>query len=271
MTSCVDALGPDAVLCSDEHCAAFAESSAFVAICDCIDWQGQPIPDCTPKDASYPVMSGSCFNPQTGEWQDMTPRQCAGLGQPWIYRTCYCCCEPSRRDAAAIAVPEGERPAADVGPGDPVMTAARTEGAFVWSPAPVTFAQGDMKGGPSVACGRTPAVRVGLAEGATVVAPAQLLLTSAGTLRRADRLRSGIDEAVAMDGRPLTVTSVERGSTSATLRRIAVGSLVLRDLGGGIDGHLIARDGIVVGDYVTELYQHTDGMAEQLSGDGAPA
>jgi hypothetical protein len=263
MSTCVDTLGPgpDNVLCPSEHCDQVEQTDAYHQVCDCIDWQGNPIPDCTPKDNLYPVQSAMCFNPDTNVWQDMKAENCMELGAPWYFRTCYCCCPDrsgSEADAGSVAVPEGERPVADVQPGDEVETGTRGyDGGLAWVSREVGLAAG---------VGPASAVRVLLDDGrATVAESGRLFLQPSGKLKRADALEAGVDVLVAPDGRPVAVRSVEHGR--AAVRRVAAAVPSYEEFDGP-DGHLLAIDGVVAGDYVTQLYQGTDKMAAHVE---APA
>jgi hypothetical protein len=259
--TCIDniqALGPDAVPCANLSCEGLFDSALFHRLCLCLDWQGNPIPDCVPELTS-PIASVQCTNSATGETDPAaSPEDCQSRGAPWGLSLCYCCCEGSGGGEATIAVPEGERPTAYVEPGDEISAATRgPDGSLAWAPATAGFA-GSRAAGPAAA------VLVGFGDSAaTVAASDQLFLQPTGRLKRADELEPGADSLVAPDGRALPVRSVGRGGVRGAIHHVAAGAPSYEEFDGP-DGHLVAIDGVVAGDYATQLYQGTEKMAAHV-------
>jgi hypothetical protein len=272
LTTCIDTLGGAAAgiyFCPLDTCDAFYDTTDYGRTCNCVDWQGNPIPDCTPKDNMFPVQQSACYNADKDIWVNVLGADCANLGASWFVQTCYCCCRGSGTPGAPpskVAVLGGERNLGDVRPGDSVMAARRDGDRLTWDPAVVGFAGGLDDPRPAAR-----SVGLELGDGrAAVVAADLLLLTDAGTLRRADALRPGCDRLVVPDGQPLRLVSVDRDVAPRPVGQIAVGDLSYEEFDGSPDRHLLAIDGLVAGDYVTQLFQGSQKMAPHVERAGAP-
>jgi hypothetical protein len=205
----------------------------FHAVCDCIDWQGNRIPDCEPKDSSYPVQSGQCMNRETGEYKDVRPDDCAALGDPWYWETCYCCClDPAK--GAQVAAPKGSVEIGDVAVGDQVFSASRKGDTWAWSPQTVQFSSS----GPARSAGsqgRLLYLEYGPAPAQWLLAtPDQLFLTPGGKLKRADRLVPGRDALVSDRGQPVKIERIRDGKSCSGVHHIATNVVSYEEFSGSI-------------------------------------
>ncbi|ATY30928.1 hypothetical protein [Sphingomonas psychrotolerans] len=269
MSSCVDTLGPGYELCNSNHCNNFQETSIFHATCLCIDWQGNPIPDCNPKNSNYPVQTAQCKNGSTGEIQNISSQACSQLGQPWFWDTCYCCCTCFAANTP-IAVPNGLMAIGDLLVNNEVLAAAGTPGSWNWTAQTVTFSAGT----PASAPGSLGNMMIYLAYGdnqSLIVSRDQLMVLPDGKLKRADQLVPGTDMLVAADGSaPLNINMLASGYYMGAIHHIATSTPSYDEWDGSIDDHLINANGVVAGDYLLQMYQDMAKMAPNLADPEAP-
>lgn len=269
--SCVDTLGPGNSLCNSDHCNEFQETSNFHAICLCIDWQGNPIPDCNPKNSNYPVQTGQCFNPNTGAIENTTSQNCTAKGAPWYWQTCYCCCTCFAANTP-IAIPTGTIAIGDVQINDSVLAAAGTEGAWTWSPQLVTFSSGAPATTSTNPTAGNMMIYMGFGDDkALILSRDQLVMLPDGKLKRADQLVPGADQLVdAADNASLPIHQLASGYYKGAVHHIATATPSYTDWDGSIDNHLINANGIIGGDYLLQMYQETDKMRPHLAAPEAP-
>jgi len=269
MTTCVDSLGPGYALCANEHCSDFQYTSFYNAICRCLDWQGNPIPNCDPKNSIYPVQSGQCANSDTGAIENINDRACAQLGAPWYWQTCYCCCT-CFASATPVAGPDGLRALGDYVAGDQVLAAAAAGGSLCWTPQTVEFSAGSPPAAGSGSPG-TIMVYVEYGDGQALIAsPNQLFLTPSGQVKRADQLVPGADSLVDKEGGGVALHRLASGHYRGGIHHIATSVPSYDAWDGSLDGHLINANGIVCGDYVLQMYQDTVKMKPHLAAPDAP-
>lgn len=115
-----------------------------------------------------------------------------------------------------------------------------------WTGAPVVFSQAAVApaGTALRLVFRTPS-----GERALVVAGDAVLLTAAGELRRAARLAAGADALVSPEGEPVPLLGVERVEREVTIHYLATTDGPATQ----VDGHLLAINGVVVGDWALQL------------------
>ena len=61
--------------------------------CNCLDYQGNPIPNCTPKEPYYPIRVSLCIdihNPT--DYNFKHGRACANQGDSWYQLSCFAPC-----------------------------------------------------------------------------------------------------------------------------------------------------------------------------------
>ncbi len=267
MSDCLSVLGPGFQGCSPETCSNFMESSFFHAICNCIDWQGNPIPDCMPK-TNYPVQTGQCQNQSTGEVRNVSLSQCAELGAPWIWQTCYCCCLGGYA-AMTVAAPSGQQSMSDIAVGSSILVAHNSADGLAWHPAQVAFSVT----APPTPRGTTPPImiRIDFGNGQTLVAsPAQLFLLPSGKLKRADQLVPGTDALVDRANQPLPIHRLSSGLYGGATQHVATTASSPADWDGSLDGHLIELNGVVAGDYLLDLLADSPKLAPHLDAPDAP-
>jgi len=268
MTTCVDMLPPDdRLLCEETHCSDFANRPSFHAICHCLDWQGNPIPDCAPKDIRYPVQTGQCAGPE-GQILQVSPDDCYARGAGWRWQMCFCCCA-CFASATPIGVPEGFREIGELAVGDQVLTAAWSEGVWKWQPRTVQFSSGSPA---NVEAGGNLMIHIQYGADATLLAaPNQLFMVASGKLKRADQLVPGSDRLLSPEGAQVEISRIQSGMYYRAIHHLATEVTGYEDFTGAINHHLINLNGVICGDYLLQLYQGTAKMAAHLADASAPA
>lgn len=258
---------PDLSPCDPSTC--YDESNwSFRMACRCTDWQGRPIPGCVPPPRDTPFQLFECRDASTGAVQSLPLEECRALGEPWHVASCSCYC-PGGHAATQVAAPAGPTALRGLAIGDAVLAAhgvGDPAGTMDWRPTTVTFATTSQ----SPPGGAAPLmVNIGFGvDRSIIVHPGQLMLVAAGTLKRADRLVPGSDALIDRDGATLTVHAVTPGHYHGEIAYVATGDTDPADWDGTLDGHLLALDGVIVGDYLLELMADSDLLARHLS---APA
>ncbi len=265
MSSCVDTLGPGYLLCNSNHCNSFQETSIFHATCSCIDWQGNPIPDCNPKNSNYPVQTGQCYNQSTGAILNNTSIDCSNLGQPWVWQTCYCCCTCFAANTP-IAVPAGTVALGDIKVGDAVLAATGSANNWVWNSQSVTFSSGTpATTGTGPTDGNIMMFMAYGSDQALILSRDQLVMMPDGKLKRADQLVPGTDQLVGADGGLLPIHLISTGYYKGAIHHIATDTPSYDAWDGSIDNHLINAGGVIGGDYLLQMYQDTAKMQPNLA------
>jgi hypothetical protein len=270
MTTCVDTLGPPEsgqepnVLCPQNHCEGFQYTSAFHRVCNCVDWQGNPIQNCLPKDNLYPVQTGDCYNPQTETWELVNSKKCTEMGPPWYFRTCYCCCSCLAAETP-VADPGGFKALEDYAIGDEVLAAARSGDSWSWESKTVAFSSGSPATTSTGPRDGNITVCVEYGDGKWLIAtPNQLFALPDGNLKRADQLAPSHDQLAGADGGAVPITRVSTGYYKGGIHHISTSMVPYDEFDGSIDGHLINANGIVCGDYLLQMFQDTKKMKPHI-------
>jgi hypothetical protein len=266
MTTCVDTLGPgpENILCPTNHCDSLQETTAFHNVCDCLDWQGNPIPNCDPKGSLYPVQTVECFNEKTEVWKDVNNQQCRNEGPEWFMKTCYCCCTCLASNTP-VADPGGFKAIGDYEVGDSVLAASRAGDSWSWDPQTVAFSSGTPATTYKEPTAGNISIYLEYGDGQTLIAtPNQLFALPDGKLKRADQLVPDSDELAGADGEAVPITRLATGYFKGALHHIATSMVSYEEFDGSIDGHLINANGVVCGDYLLQLYQDTEKMKPHL-------
>jgi hypothetical protein len=262
MTDCTSTLGPGHVLCNSDHCNQFQETTNFHRICNCIDWQGNPIPNCSPKDNLYPVETAQCYNKATGEIQNISSEACSNLirSDPnWEWQTCYCCCSCFAFGTPIEAV-GGYRPIESFEIGDQVMVASHASGSWEWAPDDVQYSNGT---GPNSS--NPLMIYVHFGDNKSLIASAdQLFMLADGKLQRADKLRPGKDQLMSVDCHPVDIHQLRAGSFKGGIHHIATEIVDADKFDGNLDNHLLNSNGVISGDYLLQLYQNLPVMKQHM-------
>jgi len=141
-----------------------------------------------------------------------------------------------------VAVPGGFRTIESIQVGDQVL-AAGTD--LKWTTYAVQFSDGTAPGTANpvivyLRCGDIQAIAT----------PDHLFLLPDKTLKRADRLIPG-DELISPDGLSIPIDSVSLGEFIGGIHAIATS---VQKPDGNLNGHLIATNGLVSGDYAAQIY-----------------
>ncbi|WP_199560182.1 hypothetical protein [Sphingomonas psychrotolerans] len=264
MTDCLANLGPDAKPCDPSACYDMPDRTIFHALCNCLDWQGLPIPDCNPRTNNFPIQTFGCKNETTGEVRYISAQQCYRLDNPWTVEPCYCCCRGGYA-LTAVSAPGGSVQVGDLAVGDQVMTAHGSVDTLDWKPANVAFAA--VTPPASTHQGMPPLmVHASFGDGQSLIAhPDQLLMLPSGQLKRADQLVPGTDQLVDPKGQPLLLHGVEAGHYLHSLVHFATDASGPADWNGSLDGHLLDLNGAVAGDYVLQLLAPTGQLDAHLA------
>lgn len=264
MYPCSPAVPPDVAPCDPSSCYD-DPNQALRTMCSCVDWQGDPIPGCSPRMPNFPIMIYECRNASTGETRSLSASACTQLGEPWRVSPCYCCCHGGY-GAARVATSAGPVALGALAVGDAVLAAhGATDpgGVIAWHPTTVTFATAAL---PPTEGAAPLMINIGFgADQSLIFHPGQLVLTPGGKLRRADQLVAGSDALVGAEGAALAVHSVTPGYYRGEIAYVATGGSGPADWDGSLDGHLLALDGVIVGDYLLELMADSDQLAPHLA------
>jgi hypothetical protein len=181
-----------------------------------------------------------------GCWPNPTPGCCSYSPSSPIFVAdasggCYCCCGGVGTGEVAVSA-DGAKPLSEVSVGDTVhvaLDAALRE----WALVPVAFSAGVGQGGPGLA------IRIGDQDGPRTVltTPDHLFLVD-GRLKRAARLAPG-DRLTRSDGTPVQIVGLTAVELDTPLHRVATSKEPAHE----VVMHLLAVDGLMVGDYALQL------------------
>lgn len=268
MTTCVDRLAPaERILCNSNHCDGFQETSDFHAICNCVDWQGNPIPNCSVKDNLYPVQTGQCID-KSGNYVAKNAHDCFVAGFEW--ETCYCCCSCFAA-YTPVGVPGGMRKIGDIAIGDQVLAAAKQGTSWAWTPQQVQFSSGSPADFRSGAGNLMLYIEYGDAKWLVATSNQLFLVMASGKLKRADQLIPGVDQLVSGEGAGVAIARIHSGNFQGGVHHIATAVVSYEDFTGSIDNHLINANGIISGDYLLQIFQDTDKMKPNMADPKAPS
>jgi hypothetical protein len=103
---------------------------------------GNPIPDCVPKNVLYPYPSGVCLNiDNPSDYSTKRGRACTKQGDSYYALTCFCCCS-CYANGTKIAVPTGFKTIEYFQTGDEVLTASLATGSLKWNTGKVAYSMG---------------------------------------------------------------------------------------------------------------------------------
>jgi hypothetical protein len=260
--ACQKNIPPGTVLCTENHCSSFRETSTMAKYCKCIGWDGKPIPDCTPQGGSFPVEAGECYNQSTGQRLNITMDACLAKRDEdhnWKWRACYCCCSCFAWGTRITVAPDTYRVVELIGLNDPVLTTRVkvVDGKPVlnWESRPVTFSDG-----MAPADDQTAVLLQYGEQGELVVTPDQPMLMADGTLKTADRVTTD-DHLVDHFGEPVKVTAVVLGK-----RRVGFHSLSAQKFENEEEpGWFLETNGVVAGDHMVLAMQDADTVAAMFA------
>lgn len=162
-----------------------------------------------------------------------------------------------------IAVPSsGEVPIQSLAVGDSVQAASLRPGeAPFWEPSEVELSEGIAPGLAETA------VAIAFSDGGPplVCVPDQIFVGADGRLVAADLLAPG-DALLRPDGGQRPIVSVVLGRFIGGLHDVATS----RDWNGSPDGHLLAADGVIAGDYLVQLHLGPSRPGSRGRADAAP-
>jgi hypothetical protein len=261
---------PPGGMCSSAHCIKYIESSDAKAYCDCINWKGQPIKDCTKKGASEPTWTNECYDNITKTADPkVSYEQCKKLiikdPERYDWRKCACCCSCYAWYTKIAVASDTVKFIQDFEVGDEVYVASVSTSKsglqLSWESRVVDFSDGTSPN-PNGQDMLLIHYREGQKLGELTVTIDQLLLMPDGKLKRADRLQPG-ENLVREDGTLSEIVSVRVGHYTGGIHHIATPLDLNEEL--SIDGHLLSSNGVVTGDYWTQVYHITsDGTGQQL-------
>jgi hypothetical protein len=241
---------PFFLICRERHCVDNVSISiAEHAYCQCKDVNGNPIPDCTPKNLLEPIKARGCINIKTGDMSDKRSKTCTKQGDDWYDLTCLCCCSCFAY-GTRIGIPSGSKVIEDFVEGDRVKTAdVEPDGSGIkltWSTAKVSFSSGT---GPDSYESAMAYIRYGN-FGTIIVSTDHLFLMPNGKLKRADRLVPGKDQLVSAEGVPVNINEVSIGEYKGGVHHIATD----KEFTDNINGHLLLSEGVVSGDFNLQIH-----------------
>jgi hypothetical protein len=197
-----------------------------------------------------PVQSIGCYNAATNEWRFGTPEEIGEVCQAliekdrnWKLAHCYCCC--TGPGMTAIDAPAGvERALGTIQPGDTVLAGSVGEDGIDWRPKTIAFSQGTESEQEQTM------VKIAFGEGGRLTLSADhVLMLADGSLTTAERIARG-HSLMGHDGSALPVERVSMGGYRGAVHQIATDTR-WQD---SPDGHLLAANGVVVGDFTLQLH-----------------
>lgn len=253
---------PPGGMCNATHCGSYINTSKAKAYCDCINWKGDKIPDCTKKGPNEPTWTNECYNKVEKKGYVKSFDECLVLIQQepnvWTWRDCACCCSCFAWFTKVATSDRHVRFIQDFEVGDTVYAASVSLSGeklkLSWEDREVVFSDGTS---PTQDGQEMILIQYGaLGEpGELIATNDQMFLLPDGTLMRADRLKPG-DQLVRDNGLPIKIISVFAGQYVGGIHHIATpleeGELD-EDKEFDINGHLISTNGVVTGDYWTQV------------------
>lgn len=256
--ACQSNIPPGGVICTENHCGTYRQSSVMKQECKCLRWDDKPIPDCTPRGANFPVETGECYNSQTGQREVTTMQTCLDRrdkDRNWSWRACYCCCSCFAWGTRITVGPDTYRVVQSIALGDEVLTTKVTivdgKPQLNWVSRAVTFSDGMAPSSNQSAV----LLQYGDA-GELVVTPDQPMLMADGTLKSADRITTD-DYLVDHYGAPIKVAAAVLGK-----RTVGFHSLTTQDFNGPLHPEwFLETNGVVAGDHMVLAMQDADEVA----------
>jgi hypothetical protein len=249
---------PGQVLCTENHCDNFRQTSTMAKWCKCKTWDGRDIPPpCTPQGGSFAVEAGECYNSVTGERLAMTSTACwekKKVDSNWDWRPCYCCCSCFAWGTRIAVAPGAYRAVESIGLEDPVLTTRikviNGKPVLDWVTRPVTFSDG-----MEPADNQTAVLLQYGDDGELVVTQDQPMLMADGKLKTANRLTTN-DYLVDYHGEPVRVTAVVLGKY-----RVGFHSITTQQFDVETSGWFLEANGVIAGDHMVMAMQDADIIA----------
>jgi hypothetical protein len=258
---------PPGGMCSAAHCIKYIASSDAKAYCDCLNWKNQPIPPpCQKKGGNEPTWTNECYdNVEKKADPNLSYEQCKQLivkdPQRYDWKKCACCCSCYAWYTKIAVAADTVKFVQDFEVGDEVLVAsvslAESGVQLSWESRVLDFSDGTSPNDN----GQDMFVfnyDMGKALGEIIVTNDQLLLTEEGKLKRADRFTVG-ENLVREDGSLSQVIGIRVGGYKGGIHHIATPLDEDEEL--SINGHLLSSNGVITGDYWTQVLNITDPAA----------
>lgn len=258
---CKSALEPGQSVCSVSHCESYRQNSAMARWCKCLNYLGQPIPDCTPMGGNFPVETYNCFNKATQERLQITQDACQNLrdqNRDWSWQACYCCCSCFAWGTRITVAPGEYRTVQFIGVGDPVLTTTvkvvNGKPVLQWESRPVTYSDG-MLPAPN-----QPAVLLQFGkDGEMTTTLDQPMLLADGSLKAADRLTLD-DQLVDRHGKPVKLHAVVLGKYTTGFHALATQEFPVSEF---VERYL-ETNGVIAGDHLVMAMQDDEVLASRF-------
>lgn len=259
---CKKNIEPGQVLCTENHCESYRQTSTMAKWCKCLSWDGKKIDNCTPQGGSFAVETGECFNKVDGQRLPITLTACLAKikeDDRWEWRPCNCCCSCFAWGTRIAVAADTYRAVETIGLEDPVLTTRVTvvDGKPVldWVSRPVTFSDG------MAPADNQSAVLLQYGEdGELVVTPDQPMLLADGKLKAANRLTTG-DYLVDHQGDPVPVTAVVLGKYRVGFHSITTQKFNSKEE----PGWFLEANGVIAGDHLVMAMQDADAIAAMFA------
>lgn len=259
---CKSSLEPGQSLCGVTHCESYRQSSTMARWCKCKNWEGKPIPDCTPQGGSFPVETYNCYNRATAQRLNISQDECQLLrdgNKDWSWQACFCCCSCFAW-GTRVTVAQGEyRTVQFIGVGDPVLTSTvKVVGGkpkLTWESRTVTFSDG------MVAAPHQPAVLLQYGDqGELAVTLDQPMLLADGSLKAADRLTLD-DWLVDHKGKPVKLHALVLGKFILGFHSLSTQDFSQPEF---VERYLEVN-GVVAGDHLVMAMQDDAALASRFA------
>jgi hypothetical protein len=259
-------------MCSAAHCSKYIKSSDAKAYCDCINWKDKPISGCTKKGANEPTWTDECYDnvekradPEVG--YDECKQRILKDPARWDWRRCACCCSCYAWFTQILVDKDNVRFVQDMDVGDQVYVASigSVNGGvqLTWETRTLDFSDGTA---PNPRGQDMLRVVYRLPRGHTelIATYDQLFLMPDGKTKRADMLVPG-ENLVGSDGSLVAISGISVVGYTGGIHHVAT---PLDEAGPiRLDGHLLSSNGVVTGDYWTQVF-HMTGEGAHLLVDG---
>ena len=176
------------------------------------------------------------------------------------HELCFCCCMGN----TIVAGPEGPVIMEQLGIGDTVLAAdtrsTTNPRQFSWERKKVAFSSGT---GPSEQGSPTILIHYG-GDGYFTVTPDTLFLMEDGKLKAAECLVPSKDFLIRIDGSKTPIKKVLLKKGKMSIHHIATSVEFEENFDGNVSGHLLLMNGVIVADYLLQLYRHSPKMKKNL-------
>lgn len=267
--SCEKAIKPGSLKCAMKHCNNYPETQDWKAYCKCIDWQGNPIPDCQPKGNTVPIQALVCYNKVTGEQCTTTAEECQekrDKDRNWLWTSCYCCCSCFAWNTLVLVGENKVKVIQDIEEDEEVYTASikvdQGQISLTWQPTKVGYSDGTSPGGIPQ---EMVVIHCQDINAEITATPDQLFLLPNGKLKAAKQLTPN-DELVDYAGQPVVIETVRLVKSTDGIHHLGLGEAP-PTTEVPIDGHLFLADGVISGDFWLQVTYHSNEMSRFLVDD----